>query len=88
VAERIIPPPTSVSSQAREILAASSRGAAAAYPAAEDIASWKALVEAGNKGMSAMIFSAAHDAACQVEATYLGGVPSHRATPRNAENGT
>lgn len=88
VPERMIPLPMSVSSQARGMLAAFARGEAAAYPANDDSAAWKALIEASNEGVSAMISTAAHDAACQAERIDLGGVPSYRAVPRGAPNGT
>lgn len=88
VAERIIPLPMSVSSQAREMLAAFARGETTAYPASDDLASWKAMIKASDEGMSAMIFTAAHNDASQAEPVDLGGVPSYRAVPRSAANGT
>ena len=89
VAERIIPPPMSLSRQARETLSVfSAAGAVAAYPALEDVASWKALVKASNEGIGPMVFTAAHDAACQAEPIDLGGVASYRAAPRHSADGT
>ncbi|MBL7487553.1 alpha/beta hydrolase fold domain-containing protein [Frankia sp. AgB1.9] len=83
---RDIPIPSSVSAEARAILAAP-RQAAAAYPPPDDVPAWKAMIAAQDAAVAAMVDSRPVDAAVTVEDAEFDGVPVYVVTPPGATEG-
>ncbi|MDT3440759.1 MULTISPECIES: alpha/beta hydrolase [unclassified Pseudofrankia] len=83
---RDIPIPSSVSPEARAILAAP-RQAEAGYPPLGDVAAWKKMIAGRDESLAAMVGSRPVDAAVTVEDADVDGVPVYVVTPSGAPDG-
>lgn len=82
LASRQIPPPTSISAQAREYLsAAAQQNTLPSFPSLDDAAGWKTLIANMDQMLRARM--AGFDQHVQHESTTLGDVPVFLITPNN-----